>query len=219
MMRFLILLLGLVGLAVAKGTTVQDTGAVANNNAYDVVPAQTLDLKAHLQAIPQQSEVLISALHALDTYQRSPSCHRAAASVLIDSCRLLETGTDEDFEHLALIKSTFAARLAVCELVEAHASVPDQCKIMLLKKDDKKTSGFNPFRRAQTVSPLNTTFYDAVDDKAAGKCLTALESRPQWWTSYSNARQNAIPICHASRLEMDRGMLPIIPLDSMTNSM
>lgn len=36
------------------------------------------------------------------------------------------------------------------------------------------------------------------------QCLRALESRPQWWTSYSNSRQNAMVICQAARIETER---------------
>lgn len=36
------------------------------------------------------------------------------------------------------------------------------------------------------------------------QCLRSLESRPQWWTSYSNNRQNAIIICQASRIEAEK---------------
>lgn len=35
-------------------------------------------------------------------------------------------------------------------------------------------------------------------------CLKSLESRPQWWTSYSNSRQNAMVICQATRVEMEK---------------
>ena len=36
------------------------------------------------------------------------------------------------------------------------------------------------------------------------QCLKALESRPQWWTSYSNNRQNAMVICQAARIETEK---------------
>lgn len=36
------------------------------------------------------------------------------------------------------------------------------------------------------------------------QCLKSLESRPQWWTSYSNNRQNAMIICQASRIEAEK---------------
>ncbi|KAI9925205.1 hypothetical protein MW887_006125 [Aspergillus wentii] len=37
-----------------------------------------------------------------------------------------------------------------------------------------------------------------------GSCLKSLESRPQWWTSYSNSRQNAVVICQAARVENEK---------------
>ncbi|GAM34197.1 nuclear membrane fusion protein [Talaromyces pinophilus] len=48
---------------------------------------------------------------------------------------------------------------------------------------------------------------DIADDFTAPiveGCLRGLESRPQWWTSYSNSRQNAIVICQAARIEIEK---------------
>jgi hypothetical protein len=48
---------------------------------------------------------------------------------------------------------------------------------------------------------------DIADDFLAPvveACLRGLESRPQWWTSYSNSRQNAIVICQAARIEIEK---------------
>ncbi|KAI9827907.1 MAG: hypothetical protein M1826_006213 [Phylliscum demangeonii] len=38
-------------------------------------------------------------------------------------------------------------------------------------------------------------------------CLGVLEKKPQWWTSYSNARQNAMVICQAVRSEIEKDEL------------
>lgn len=45
---------------------------------------------------------------------------------------------------------------------------------------------------------------DEVPKELLEQCLRTLESRPQWWTSYSNSRQNALVICHASRIETEK---------------
>ncbi|GLA81240.1 hypothetical protein AtubIFM56815_004882 [Aspergillus tubingensis] len=51
------------------------------------------------------------------------------------------------------------------------------------------------------------THFDAaetVSKRHLESCLRSLESRPQWWTSYSNSRQNAVVICQAARFENER---------------
>ncbi|RAK90156.1 nuclear membrane fusion protein Kar5 [Aspergillus costaricaensis CBS 115574] len=51
------------------------------------------------------------------------------------------------------------------------------------------------------------THFNTAETVAKGQlesCLRSLESRPQWWTSYSNSRQNAVVICQAARFENER---------------
>lgn len=45
---------------------------------------------------------------------------------------------------------------------------------------------------------------EQVPKEVLEQCLKTLESRPQWWTSYSNSRQNALIICQASRMEKEK---------------
>ena len=153
------------------------------------------------------------ALTIVESLQRAPSCNRLATATLIDSCRTLEH-RDPDGTNVALdhIKSAFAARLAICELSGAHANVPPQCSRMLPQAKDRHASlerlkCYLP--GASCEHPHQQSFpaaaeYDEATREQISTCLSALESRPQWWTSYSNARQNAISICHAARTEIDK---------------
>lgn len=50
---------------------------------------------------------------------------------------------------------------------------------------------------------------DKVGIRHIRECLQSLESRPQWWTSYSNSRQNAAIMCQAARADIEKGMLNI----------
>jgi hypothetical protein len=122
-----------------------------------------------------------------------------AVENLITSCQQLNPDernhmdtAQPDLDHL---KSLYAARLAVCELMGAGAKLPDQC------------SGVIPFRGRD---PRHVQF--SGDDATTGSnqlasCLQALESKPQWWTSYSNNRQNAAVMCQAARIEIERDVL------------
>lgn len=162
-----------------------------------------------------QPEVFTHALGVIQTLQRAPSCNRLATATLIDSCRTLEA-VDDRSPHgpnhaLDQVKSAFAARLAVCELSGAHASIPPQCQAMAPRERPGPDRSFkcmlpNSDCAAKVITARRSgTYYERVGQKQMTQCLAALESKPQWWTSYSNARQNAISICHASRLEADRG--------------
>ncbi|KAI9751642.1 MAG: hypothetical protein M4579_005967, partial [Chaenotheca gracillima] len=62
-------------------------------------------------------------------------------------------------------------------------------------------------RRRAGRSQDNTLGGGEVNETQLGECLRALESRPQGWTSYSNARQNAFVMCEASRSMIERDEL------------
>ena len=158
----------------------------------------------------QAQQDTFSQAHAfLEDLKQAPSCHRLAAAVLIDSCKTLEPDKNANIA-LDRIKSSFAARLAVCELLGAHAAVPQQCAAMVPRPQDRDRKGLKCYLPGLhcSYSPEDAstaaTEYASVDQAQISECLNALESRPQWWMSYSNARQNAISICHAARSEVER---------------
>lgn len=102
-------------------------------------------------------------------------------------------------ETLDRIRSVYAARLAICELDGAGASVPSPClPVTATPSTTKSRFGFT----AKFKAANNGT--DSVPSELLEQCLRALESRPQWWTSYSNNRQNAMVICQASRMEVEQ---------------
>ena len=93
------------------------------------------------------------------------------------------------------MRSVYAAQLAMCEIVSAGSAVPQACKSLDVSPgvNIHQTSGFKYIRRDQL-----------------GLCLQSLESKPQWWTSYSNNRQNAMVICQAARVDIEKGKRPHI---------
>ncbi|PGH08205.1 hypothetical protein GX51_01359 [Blastomyces parvus] len=140
----------------------------------------------------QHSEVFSEAIKILASMKSSPSCNRLAATNLILSCQSLggDDGAQKDglSDSLDKLKSLFAARLAVCELIGAGAAIPEQCSPILIAH--------------QTYRHPNGD--DPVQSSRLEPCLKSLESRPQWWTSYSNSRQNAAVMCQAARTEIER---------------
>jgi predicted transcriptional regulator len=93
----------------------------------------------------------------------------------------------------------YAVRLAICELNGAGTSIPPSCLPVTFPPPRKKgIFGFPP----KSKLPVNTA--DSISAQVLESCLKSLESRPQWWTSYSNSRQNAFIICQASRIESEK---------------
>ncbi|KAF9890198.1 hypothetical protein FE257_006110 [Aspergillus nanangensis] len=133
----------------------------------------------------------------------SPSCNRIAASKLVATCQSIggksdsmDTGTYVMLEH---VRSLYAARLAICELNGAGTPTPTTCLQVTVAMPRKKgIFGFSS-RETHQLNYLDTTTAENLEP-----CLKSLESRPQWWTSYSNSRQNAVVICQASRIEGER---------------
>lgn len=159
-----------------------------------------------LASKPQQHDAIFTeALQLLDSMRSSPSCNRVAVTRLVTSCQFVggkDTGDSQTYEYESLdrIRSMYAARLAICELNGADASVPTPCLPVAVSPIPKSKSRF-PF----TSKPQpHDTGIDLLPDAVLGQCLKALESRPQWWTSYSNNRQNAMVICQAARIEVER---------------
>ncbi|EAS35966.3 uncharacterized protein CIMG_01320 [Coccidioides immitis RS] len=137
--------------------------------------------------------------------ESSSSCHQRAVTDLVISCQFLEGGpNDNNWDssfHLDQLKSLYAARLAMCELNGAGAATPDKCvSILSLKQEDGPESYSTQFhaktRKQQPAIPAQLE-----------SCLHSLESRPQWWTSYSNNRQNAAVMCQAARINVERDEL------------
>lgn len=143
------------------------------------------------------------AVRLLDSMKTSPSCNRVAATRLVASCQTFSGGKDStqssDPESLDVLRSAYAARLALCEIDGAGTSIPPSCLAVTVSPPPQKTRfGFvNRHRGTDAAS-------DEISREVLEGCLKTLESRPQWWTSYSNSRQNALIICQASRMETEK---------------
>ena len=145
-------------------------------------------------ALEDSRGVYTQALHILTLLQTSPSCNRIATSTLLASCQSID-GSKQDAEIEADdVKSIYAAQLAMCEIASAGSTTPHSCKSLA------------PPTRPKSSSQLSTKRYPKA---RIGECLQALESRPQWWTSYSNSRQNAVIMCQAARADIDKSGCPV----------
>lgn len=151
----------------------------------------------------ERSEIYTEALSLLTSMQAAPSCNRLAASALLAGCQAIDGSAANSESSIEQAKSIYAAQLALCELLSAGSAVPHQCKSLeptKAKARDPGPSGFANAARRQTSSGQID-----VTPSQLSQCLQALESRPQWWTSYSNSRQNAVVMCKAAREDIAKG--------------
>lgn len=184
----------------ANSTRRQDLSRQLDSSIYDVDLASFLSSKAE-----KKDAIFLQALQLLDSLKASPSCNRLAATRLLTSCQAIgdraEGVSPDAYVALDRIKSLYAARLAICELDGAGASVPASC--IPLTEPTRRKGLLSFISKAPTQAGLN----DSVPKELLEPCLKSLETRPQWWTSYSNSRQNAVVICQAARVETERDEL------------
>ena len=146
----------------------------------------------------QHSDVYHNALSILDGIQASPSCHRLAASSLLNSCQSLDVPQNQAEESIEDVRSQYAAQLATCEISSAGSAVPHNCRPLV-------PSAHFTSAKAPRASGRATPALTSHQKRQLCLCLKTLESRPQWWTSYSNNRQNAATMCQAVRVDIERG--------------
>lgn len=159
------------------------------------------DLISLLSGQARESQYLQEAYELVEQVQISRTCNQLAAYQLLTSCKSLEVGPDgtESPQLLEKVKNLYAARLAVCELQSAHASVPTQCK-------DIMSVSLSDLGIEEEQSRLNRLWCgrDCVEARVLNPCLKALHDKSTSWTSYSNNRAQAFTMCHAIRDHLER---------------
>lgn len=161
------------------------------------------DLAILVRTLPlDQSKTYTQALQLLSSMQTSPSCNRLAASTLLSSCQDID-GTAHDAEgFLDDTKSIYAAQLAMCEISSTGLTIPSECeplKPVIGQAEPRTLRGTSSNEKAKSGDR------NSIKKPQLSQCLQSLESRPQWWTSYSNSRQNAVVMCQAARVDIGRG--------------
>ncbi|RAH64532.1 putative nuclear membrane fusion protein Kar5 [Aspergillus aculeatinus CBS 121060] len=178
--------------------------ALAGN---DNLAMDEIDLTSLLTPrVPKQKPIIQEALLLIDSMKLAPSCSRLAVSELVSSCQSIggrsEKQDTDIYLDLELVRSLYAARLAICELREAKAAAPDTCSSLVIVPPQKRGRFGSIFGdRIRFSAP------ELIQKPQLESCLQLLETRPQWWTSYSNSRQNAVVICQAARDETEKAEL------------
>lgn len=172
--------------------------------------APTVNVDALFQYTTSRNHKVISqAVDFVVSMQTAPTCTRMAASHLMNECRLLEHAPDfaksRPEAYLDNVKTEYAAKLAVCELLSAQPSSPTpplHCEILV--PTSKACSKGGGWWHAKADVASDKQCYPDFKDYQYTQCLKSLQSTPQFWTSFSNARQNAVVMCQASRDAIER---------------
>lgn len=158
----------------------------------------------------RNQRVITQALDIVVSMQTAPTCTQMAASHLMNECKLLEHAPEftktRPEAYLDNVKTEYAAKLAVCELLSAqpiNSIAPPHCDVLVPAARHCSKSGGWWHARSAAV-PGDKQCYPQFKEHQYMQCLKSLQSTPQYWTSFSNARQNAVVMCQASRDAIER---------------
>ncbi|KAF2874500.1 hypothetical protein BDV95DRAFT_592567 [Massariosphaeria phaeospora] len=179
-----------------------------NTSAQQYSPPASLDVSAKLVSLLQDPTVkehgnVARALDIIRSAETLPSCQRKATAELIKDCKTLEHSPGyvafSEEVALELVRTEYAVRLALCELQVGEDTVHPACKPAVLSRESCHDNRFRSW-----LSGSNDECFRGFSKEQQKKCVRALGSQPQTWTSYSNARQNGVIVCQASRINIDR---------------
>ncbi|KAH5706212.1 hypothetical protein HBI18_253470 [Parastagonospora nodorum] len=173
--------------------------------------APTVDVGALFQHTTSRNQkVITQAVDFVVSMQTAPTCTRMAASHLMNECKLLENAPDfakaRPEAYLDKVKTEYAAKLAVCELLSAqphNPTPPPNCEMLVPTSKACGRGGTWWYSQPET-SKNDKQCYPEIKEYQYAQCLKTLQSLPQYWTSFSNARQNAVVMCQASRDAIER---------------
>jgi hypothetical protein len=126
----------------------------------------------------------------------------------MNECKLLENAPEfakiRPEAYLDSVKTEYAAKLAVCELLSTQppnsAVPPMHCDILVPSSKACVKGGWWHHTQPDT----DRQCYQTYKEHQYRQCLKTLESSSRYWISFSNARQNAVVMCQASRDAIER---------------
>jgi hypothetical protein len=185
--------------------------ATSQHHSPPVDAAPTFDVGGLFQHTTSRNHrVITQAVDFVVSMQTAPTCTRMAASHLMNECKLLEHAPDfakaRPEAYLDNVKTEYAAKLAVCEFLSAqpnNPTPPPNCDILVPTSRACNRGGTWWYSRPETTM-YEKQCYPEIKEYQYVQCLKTLQSSPQYWTSFSNARQNAVVMCQASRDAIER---------------
>jgi predicted ATPase len=179
------------------------------HNSPPAVAAPSASLDTLFQYTTARNHRVISqAVDFVMSMHIAPTCTRMAASHLMNECKMLENAPDfaksRPEAYLDSVKTEYAAKLAVCELLSTQppssAVPPTHCDILVPSSKACVKGGW--WHHAQPDTDKQC--YQTYKEHQYRQCLKTLESSSRYWISFSNARQNAVVMCQASRDAIER---------------
>ncbi|KAF3038225.1 hypothetical protein E8E11_001168 [Didymella keratinophila] len=195
--------------AMLAGILLHAPAALSYYHSPSADASPTANLDALFQYTTSRNHKVISqAVDFVSSMQTAPACIRMAASHLMNECKLLDHAPDfaksRPEAYLDNVKTEYAAKLAVCELLSAqppsNAVPPLHCDILVPSSRACNKGGW----WSQASTNTDKQCYPEHKEHQYNQCLKTLQSSPQYWTSFSNARQNAVVMCQASRDAIER---------------
>ncbi|CAF9903176.1 MAG: hypothetical protein GOMPHAMPRED_000117 [Gomphillus americanus] len=116
------------------------------------------------------------AERALTSLEEARTCKREATLKLISSSTCKDVLKETRREDVEIVQELYAIQLAKCEIESASAALPQSCQI------DLASISLEAGSRAALQSKIRS-------------CLVTFQSKPQWWTSYSNHRRDGYDWC------------------------
>jgi hypothetical protein len=154
---------------------------------------------------------LQTAVQKLQKLENGYVCHQMASSALIHTCGTLRSqdGAQEPTDKiLEDEKKLFAARSAVCELLDSSDAdvVPMDCLSFVPSDANTEKKGRLGYYSANGHEILIPRYpdYDADTKRDVLRCVAALNKSPQTWGSYSNAKQSANQMCPEARVAAEK---------------
>lgn len=147
-----------------------------------------------------------SQAKSIKCFEKLPTCQEMATSALADSCASIDGNSQSGPNDLENQKTLYAARLAVCELYESQVPIPTGCEHFVPSKENSDKQGHvtnfggDETRKMKVGYPI----YEDYTERDLGACLVGLQTDGRSWTSYSNARQNAVTLCQAARVGVEK---------------
>jgi uncharacterized protein YoxC len=190
-------------------SSISPTVAHYNSPPADAAPTINVDILFQ-HTTSRNHKVITQAVDFVVSMQTAPTCTRMAASHLMNECKLLENAPDfaksRPEAYLDNVKTEYAAKLAVCELLSAQPNSPippPNCDILVPTSRACSNRGTWWYSRPDSTGNQKQCYPD-IKEYQYVQCLKTLQSSPQYWTSFSNARQNAVVMCQASRDAIER---------------
>jgi hypothetical protein len=185
-------------------------GALSHYHSPPADAAPTVNVDSLFQYTTSRNQkVITQAVDFVVSMQTAPTCTRMAASHLMNECKLLEHAPDfaksRPEAYLDGVKTEYAAKLAICELLSAqpvNPLPPPHCDILVPSSRHCGKGGSWWYARPEVLDDKQC--YPEFKEYQYTQCLKSLQSTPQFWTSFSNARQNAVVMCQASRDAIER---------------